>query len=347
MEGFAQTRGADDLFDDEFTPIPESVVQSFVRPPRIPYTQLPAQGGRDGPVSQGRGNRTRDSFSRQQMSQPTPTGPETQTSATSDIQKELASNSSVYTDPSTLLQQDPPPPQPKQSTAVRGDRTATGGTPKPKLTEEELTARLAAVKLNNAKRAEAHRLAEADEASFQQREENASQKSKEEGQAKRIMNMEREKNRLRKLGAQAGREWDEGKEEIDRKEERGSQYRRGAHSGVTYEGGRGGRGGRGGTFTEDEADYHNGDHNQEFQERRGGHRGRGRGDRGRGRGRGGFNPNNNTQRAPPNFVVDFPALPTTWKGAQPSKAPPFDTPPSPAAEGSSWADEVQAARAPA
>lgn len=344
MDGFAQTRGADDLFDDDFTPVSEPVIQSFDPLPQITRPQLPLRGGRIGPASQGRGNRAQDSLSRQQRSQPTPPDPESQPSTTSDIPKELDSNTSVETDPSTLPQPGPPPPQLKQSTAVRGDRTATGGTPKPKLTEEELTARLAAVKLNNVIRAEAHRLAEADEASFQQREENASQKRKEEGHAKRIMNMEREKNRLRKLGAQAGREWDEGKEEVDRREERGSQYRRGAHGGVAYEGG---RGGRGGTFKEDGADFRNGDHNQEYQERRGGYRGqgRGRGDRGRGRGRGGFNPNTGAQKAPPDLVADFPALPATSKGAHPGKAQPFDTPLSPAAEGSSWADEVQADKA--
>lgn len=348
MDEFAQTRGADDLFEDDFTPVPEPVVQKSDLPPQVNRNQLPLRGGRDRPATQGRGNGAQSSFSRQKRSQPTPIGPETQPSATSDKTKEQDSNRPVETDPNTLPEQGFPTPQFKQSTAVRGDRSATGGTPIAKLTEEELTARLAAVKLSNAKRAEAHRLAEADEANFQQREEHATQKRKEEGQAKRVMNMEREKNRLRKLGAQAGREWDEGKEEVERRDERGSQFRRGANGGVAYDRG---RGGRGGSPREDRADHQNGDPDHEFQERREGYRGRGRargdrGDRGRGRGRGGFNPKSIAQKPPPDLVADFPALPATSKSAHPVKAQAVDMLLSPAAEGTSWADEVQAAKAP-
>lgn len=128
------------------------------------------------------------------------------------------------------------------SRAVRGDRSATGGITKPKLTEEELSARLEAVKLNNARREAAHRLAEADEASFQKQEAQEIQKRKELGVAREAMEKEREKNRLRKLGAQAGREWDEGKEEEPIRPPGESQYRRGVHGGIAYSGG--GRRGR-------------------------------------------------------------------------------------------------------
>lgn len=128
------------------------------------------------------------------------------------------------------------------SRAVRGDRSATGGITKPKLTEEELSARLEAVKLNNARREAAHRLAEADEASFQKREAQEVQKRKELGVAREAMEKEREKNRLRKLGAQAGREWDEGKEDEPIRLPGESQYRRGVHGGIAYSGG--GRRGR-------------------------------------------------------------------------------------------------------
>lgn len=123
------------------------------------------------------------------------------------------------------------------SRAVRGDRSATGGITKPKLTEEELSARLEAVKLNNARREAAHRLAEADEASFQKQEAQEIQKRKELGVAREAMEKEREKNRLRKLGAQAGREWDEGKGDEPIRSPGESQYRRGVHGSIAYSGG--------------------------------------------------------------------------------------------------------------
>lgn len=123
------------------------------------------------------------------------------------------------------------------SRAVRGDRSATGGITKPKLTEEELSARLEAVKLNNARREAAHRLAEADEASFQKQEAQEIQKRKELGVAREAMEKERERNRLRKLGAQAGREWDEGKEDEPIRSPGESQYRRGVHGSIAYSGG--------------------------------------------------------------------------------------------------------------
>lgn len=341
MDEFAQTRGADDLFDDEFTLIAEPVVQGVDLQPRI--------GQRRGPntTTPRRGKRGQDSFVRQTTQQTRPQATEGHPTSPKDEPLQQDANSQEEHNPSINSQPETPQSQPRPaSNAVRGDRTATGGTPKPKLTEEELSARLAAAKLNNAKRAEAHRIAEADEASFQQREAHASQKRKEEGQAKRIMNMEREKNRLRKLGAQAGREWDEGKKELDSREERGSQYRRGAHGAVAYEGKRGGRG-RG---YQDGGLDHPDHYNPEFQDRRGYRsRGRGRGDRGRGRGRGrgcgGFDSSNDAPQTLPDPVADFPALPNTTGSTQFSKGKPPDTPFSPIV-GESWADEVQASKAP-
>lgn len=211
---------------------------------------------------------------------------------------------------------------PRAPAAVRGDRSATGGINKPKLTETELSARLEAAKLNNARREEAHRLAEADEASFQKREAQASQKRKDEGAARRAMEGEREKNRLRKLGAQAGREWDEGKEDqrVDSREE--SQYRRGRHGGVAYSGGR---------QQDEHGEYATTDQDYTGRENLGqrGDRGRGdrsRGERGRGRdgrarGGGGYeggrayqdNPSSSWKTTTPNMgaETDFPSLPTT------------------------------------
>lgn len=134
----------------------------------------------------------------------------------------------------------------------------------PKLTEDELSARIAAAKLHAAKIAAAHARAEADQASFQEREKVAEEKRRQEFQNRRAMDNERERNRLRKLGAQTGREWDSTKREEDYNPRGGgSQYRRGMHGGVsgytrhTHENGsdsgdshrggrgRGGRGGRG------------------------------------------------------------------------------------------------------
>lgn len=296
MDEFAQTRGADGLFDDDFTPIHEGSENHIPRQPR-PHPPFPA-------------------------SQPdTP-------NIVSFSQNAIPSNN---TDPTPLPQQTSKPP-----TAVRGDRTATGGVSKPKLTEDELSARLAAAKLNNAKRAEAHRLAEADEASFQQREARASQKRKEEGDAKRAMNMEREKNRLRKLGAQGGREWDEAKKDP------AAGQRRGAEGSVVSR-----SGSPGNTYQKD-------DDHEEYSERRRGYGsrgGRGRGDRARGRGRGAFTPSKSktTPQASLNSAADFPALPTAPSKEEKKTPEPSDKamkPLQPAGRGESWADQVQDSKEP-
>lgn len=336
MDEFAQTRGADDLFDDDFTPIAEPTTETLE--PQPPSSQ---RGGRNAPTPRGRGCRQSSVITK-----PRPTALERNTTPSQPSQSDAHPISPSEVDPTTPSQQQPLPVQQRPPTAVRGDRTATGGIAKPKLTEDELSARLAAAKLNNAKRAEAHRLAEADEASFQQREAQASQKRKEEGAARRAMNAEREKNRLRKLGQQAGREWDEGKEEQEASQ--GSQYRRGAHGGVAYAALRG-RGTKNG--------YQDDGHNPGFEGRRGGQGpgGRGRGDRvraGRGRGEsneGAHNRSIKTVQKAPDPEADFPALPTASKKEQPTPAQPSrkaEQPLSPAVAGGSWADEVQQTKAP-
>ena len=333
MDEFAQTRGVDNLFEDEFTPVPEPVTKASERQSNV--SQRTDQNYRT--TARGRGNRyTRDNPRQSPAQPPVYDNTPAQRLDTSAEQNEAPSN--------PIEHATTPTQQPKTSTAVRGDRTATGGVTKPKLTEDELSARLAAAKLNNAKRAEAHRLAEADEASFQKREAQASQKRKEEGAARRAMNMERERNRLRKLGAQSGREWDEGKEEQIASQDRGSQYRRGAQGGVLYQAGR------------QQSGYQNGVHNPDFQERRGryGPRGgRGRGDRGNsGRGRGSFhsNSNKNTPQVAPNPDTDFPALPIAPRRTEISQSQQSDRVREPlglAIEGeNSWADEVQEAKSP-
>lgn len=137
----------------------------------------------------------------------------------------------------------------------------------PKLTDEELTKRIAAAKENAAKIAAAHARAEADQASFLEREQVAAEKRRQELAHRRVMDNEREQNRQRKLKAQTGREWDSEKREEDYNPRGGgSQFRRGMHGGVSgyvrrdFDGmnetpaesdtsprgrGRGGRGGRG------------------------------------------------------------------------------------------------------
>ncbi|KAL8660102.1 MAG: hypothetical protein Q9226_000094 [Calogaya cf. arnoldii] len=331
MDEFAQTRAPDNLFDDDFTPIAEAetVIQQTVQP-SVPQSH---KVGNDHSRGRGRG--------RTNHQQHTPPA------------RQPAVSARDATTPSNAEPVIPEPDAaPKTPSAVRGDRSATGGNAKPKLTEEELSARLAAAKLNNQKREEAHRLAEADEASFQQREAQASQRRQEEGRARRVMDQEREKNRLRKLGAQDGREWDEGKQHQPA-DPRRSEYRRGAHGGTSnYQG----LGGRGGNFQSDGDAYN--------EERAYGPRGgRSRGDRGRGRGRvrGGRGRGDLESSSSgyeilkppaPDAESDFPALPPTAtpkstieslkSPAKGEEQPKVEVPEfrAPSGGGESWADEV-------
>ncbi|MCJ1484457.1 hypothetical protein MMC06_004628 [Schaereria dolodes] len=185
------------------------------------------------------------------------------------------------------------------SGAVRGNRLQTGGIQKPKLTEDELSARLEAAKINNARREEAHRLAEADEASFQHRETQAREKRREEGVARRAMEGERERNRLRKLGARGNREWDEAKKEEEEEFTNGRSrgYRRGMHGGLSNnqkESGQQRRGKFSGEGEDEELSLAGAGGGGADDGLRGDFRGRGR-DRGRGgkgRGRGGYDSRN-------------------------------------------------------
>ncbi|EEH38408.2 hypothetical protein PAAG_08135 [Paracoccidioides lutzii Pb01] len=131
--------------------------------------------------------------------------------------------------------------------AVKGDRSGTGGVKKPKLTEDELTERMKAAKIKSAERAAAHARAEADEASFLERERIAAEKRREEMQNRRAMNGERERNRQRKLDTQTRREWDSEKSAeafaVSALMGRGrggsgggNFYWRDAHSGLSYDG---------------------------------------------------------------------------------------------------------------
>ncbi|EKD13971.1 hypothetical protein MBM_08172 [Drepanopeziza brunnea f. sp. 'multigermtubi' MB_m1] len=261
------------------------------------------------------------------------------------------------TRPSTQLESTPPttPTAPTATTtpdtrthAVRGDRSATGGPAHKKLSEKELSEKMAKMAILNKERAEKHRLTEADQAAFQHREKELAKERKEKAIAEkkneRVMEMERAKNRERKMKAQGVREWDSEKVEsdiVDRTRTRTSEYVRGGHGGVI----RGGLSGSGYSV--------GGDDGSDLQAPRG--RGRfeirGRGGSGRG-GRGG---RGGKQQNPVPSSEDFPSLPTPTKveSTEPSKKAPVsgttEAEGAPSSEGKSpegdklardWAEEM-------
>ncbi|KAL4953660.1 hypothetical protein BDW69DRAFT_164770 [Aspergillus filifer] len=278
LDEFAQTRGADDLFDDEIIPVSAEeqtavveVEPSIQAPPSQESAQAPAQtaavteslsklqvdetgttaasretettpvpdaprsrGGERRGRGRGRGGRghgrgARDSGSRRSdgaRSKPDEGAAEAETREGEEDARETTTNKSEE------VPQDDAAAEAPRVPAVRGDRSATGGVKKPKLTEEELSQRIALARENAAKKAAAHARAEADQASFEEREKVAEKKRREERANRRVMDNEREKNRLRKLEALNGREWDAEKPEEQFKE-RGGQYRRGMHGGVS------------------------------------------------------------------------------------------------------------------
>ncbi|KAF2154094.1 hypothetical protein K461DRAFT_122051 [Myriangium duriaei CBS 260.36] len=251
-----QTRAQDDLFGDDFEPITDAQPAEELTP-TAPQAQAPepapapvpkpAAASSPAPITRGRGGagvargrgRGRGGH----------TAPTHQSRDTSSIAAAPASSAPPAQTPPSLLKSrhaPSPPPAPvaapastapasnapanapteprssksERPTSVRGDRMATGGTARPKLTEEELSARLASVKLKNATLEAAHARAEADAASFAAREDEAAKRRTVERRDRQQMMGEREKNRLRKLKAQQGREWDSEKREEDFAEKR-------------------------------------------------------------------------------------------------------------------------------
>lgn len=217
---------------------------------------------------------------------------------------------------------------------------------------------MAAVKIKSAERAAAHARAEADEASFHQREQVAQEKQRQERANRRVMNGERERNRQRKLDAQTGREWDvEKNEEIQSASPgRGGGYRRGMHGAVSYDPPR---------TSESpgvEDDWGGGRHYGNSRGR--GPRGGRGGGRGRGRGRGGDFAKTNaaddislpqtSDDAPskPSFSTeaDFPALPSgTEVAARPESSVPASNntdPASSVAPAATWAEEMEPSSRP-
>ena len=216
--------------------------------------------------------------------------------------------------------------------AVRGPRHQTGGVQRPKLTEDELSARMAAAALNNARREAAHREAEADAAKFEAREAAAKQRRVQETASRRVMDSERERNRQRKLGAQGVREWDQGKDEGQAKS---GQSRREYHSTAH----------RAMEHSDEVADNAN-DSGTNYSGRGRG-RGRGGSQRSRGGGRGNFSsgaPAPSQNDAAPSLGDDhFPALATNTKASS-SIQQSSTTFMSPIVDKGTWAEQVEASQ---
>ncbi|KAL6238815.1 hypothetical protein BDW75DRAFT_200355 [Aspergillus navahoensis] len=376
LDEFAQTRGADDLFDDEIIPVSAEVQQPIIEPEPQPQAESQpetqhvvnekdadrdreasstpvysdgarSRGGERRARGRGRGGRGRGARDsglgsgprrpNWALNDPGDAGVENAAKAHEGDEKEKAAETE---EPG---QEDNGAAEAPRVPAVRGDRSATGGVKKPKLTEEELSRRIAAAREKSAKVAAAHARAEADQASFMEREKIAEQKRREERANRRVMDNERERNRLRKLEALNGREWDADKPEEQFSGRRGrGQYRRGMHGGVS------------GYTRRAEESQGDGelDNNSQPHDHAHDYRGRGRGGRGRGsRGRGGHRgdkPDAPSQHevAPPTPVMnneEFPSLPGGEKKEKESVPASGESlkPLSPIS-GGTWADQVEA-----
>jgi hypothetical protein len=343
MEDFSQSRGDDDLFDDEIIPLDPSEIETVIvqtqDPPRdSPSTPAPNGLSQHGYGSRGRGRGGRGrgnnellnsrfaSRAQPQMTQARPSPrqqqsvPDTsQEASTSAAKPEIPTTDDTANPESndTVL---PPGPAaastPARTPAVRGDRTATGGIKRPKLTEDELTAKLAEAKERSQNLSAAHARAQADAASFEEREKIAQAKRAKDAANRKAMDTERAQNRLRKMAGMGGREWDSEKENDEfRARGRGGGYMRGAHGGVRYD-----RERRDPALEGEDVDLRQYEWNED--------RGRGRGGRGRGRGgyrgRGDARNGNASERRQPdvNAEAEFPALPETARPKNDVKKPP-------------------------
>lgn len=397
MDEFAQSRGDDDLFDDEIVPLeaptspsPQKLATQLQHVPLEPTPSAPPQAAnphispapttredgyqgartrsrgrganvsaRGNPPKRGGGGGLTDSRWASK-----PTTPSQPTSAPKDPipQPSIEAQPSGDDQPLAADQTEddnavPIPTGPANPTsrtpAVRGDRTATGGVRKPKLTEEELSAKLAEAKERSQNRAAAHARAQADAASFEERERVAEQKRAKDRVERKAMDNEREKNRQRKMAVMGGREWDAGKNEEDFKASaNGRGGRRLYQPGLTPQQ----------QYAQDDDDLKQ----YEWHEDRGrGRGGRGRGGRGgRGRGRGGRGALNNDDGASSQHQqqptwsaeADFPALPGSE--SMPKKPSGNDTSsskPTPKrwdstdvqgdSGGGSWAEQVESSEA--
>ncbi|RAH40827.1 uncharacterized protein BO95DRAFT_457076 [Aspergillus brunneoviolaceus CBS 621.78] len=273
MDEFAQTRGGDDLFDDEIIPVSAEQQQQMQLQEQQEQHSPPADDHHQQSFEESIAPATASTTIDRDVSSPARTDTPSRSRGGRGGRggRRGSQNSGRRGDPNTTAESpagEKPAAEGPRVPAVRGDRSATGGIKKPKLTEEELSRRIAAAKENAAKVAAAHARAEADQASFLEREKVAEEKRRQERVQRRVMDNERERNRQRKLQAFAGREWDAQKKEEDFNPRGGrGGFRRGMHGGVS-----------GYTRRDFEG--------QPSDQPSGGHRGRGRGGRG-GRGRGG------------------------------------------------------------
>lgn len=199
-----QTREQDDIFGDDITPIVEPAVQD-IQPARQELQETRGDQ-RDRGRGRGRGRGGRE--------------------VRNNARTDKAPDDAIPASPAQAPENAPTGPRKETAAAVRGDRFATGGIRKPKLSEAELAEKMAAISMKNASLTAAHARAEADAASFAQREaqakddaskrqEDAKVRAREERKDRQQMMGEREKNRLRKLKAMEGREWDAEKHEDD------------------------------------------------------------------------------------------------------------------------------------
>ena len=314
-----QTRPSDDLFGDDFTPLEQPVAEQTVVEP--PAEQAPVEQPAPGPAPQSAPNRGRGDGTRGRGRGRGRGGRKEHQGQQSHAQSEPRQTEQATDETQTPAQApENAPTGPKKETiaSVRGDRRGTGGVRKPKLTETELAEKMAQIQIKNASLTAAHARAEADAASFAEREQQAkaqsAQRAKEERRDRQQMMGERERNRLRKLKALEGREWDAEKNEDDFS--KGGKYDK-----------------RGG-FAGDKEDYTDGREYllREPKERRGG---------GAGAAARGGKPAQ-TQSAPKK--EDFPSLPTksTDAGeAEPKKAKDTSFFDNAATKGKSWADQVE------
>ena len=291
-----RVRSEDDLFSDDFTPVQKSVVEQA--PPRTSRGRGDAPRGRTRARARGGRRGGNDNVARQPVQQ----------NGEAEVQEPVSAPENAPTGPKKEV-----------APSVRGDRQATGGVRKPKLSEAELAQKMAAIQIKNASLTAAHARAEADAASFAQREEEAKQaarqqkevaqkREKEERRDRQQMMGERERNRQRKLKAMEGREWDAEKNEEDF--------------------GRGGKFDKKGGFAGDQEEYTDG-REYIYREPRGGQRG------GRGRGRGGGREGG--EQAVPK-QEEFPSLPAATKE---SKTEQTAKDAIPGAGDKSWADQVE------
>lgn len=242
-------------------------------------------------------------------------------------------------------------------------RLTSGANPRQKLTDEELAAKMAQMKLLNAEKTKQFERANADEQSHaialekateqaKKRRADEAERRKREAVDRRQMDDERERNRERKLKAMGAKEggWDEGKEErlVEEERRRGGFNFRGANGGIRGPAAPRGGGGGGGLSS---SRFASPTDDTDFMSGRGG-RGRGRaGGRGGRGGRGGFASPDEASHMPaskgpssaPGAALrpeEFPALPTapSTKTAAVAKTE-IASPASPLGK---WDDEMEA-----